>query len=142
MDYGDKVCEEAMTWLSTPYVPRGYVKGVGADCGTLLHASYGTVFELAPMPTDYPVDWAAHSQRERYLEFIMPYVKECTKPKRGDFTLFHLAQAYSHAAIYLGDGNYIHAWGRKDAGCVLITPARVLYALTSADHPMKHFEPR
>lgn len=137
------ICDEAMTWLGTPYVPRAYVKGVGCDCGTLLHACYGGIYDLPPMPQDYPVDWAAHSDNERYLDFVMPFVKEEASPVRGGFSLFHLGKAYSHAAIYLGDNKFIHAWGRKGEGAVTITPARVILGLgrKSGNKP-KHFGPK
>ncbi len=137
----DTVIDEAMSWYGTPYVPRAKVKGVGCDCGTLLHACYGLIRDIPPMPTDYPVDWAAHRDDERYLDFVMPYVKAAPSPVRGGFTLFHLGQVYAHAAIYLGEGKYIHAWGRKGEGAVTITPARVLMMLGKT-FPPKHFEPK
>ncbi len=140
MEWQDIVCEEAMTWLGTPYVPKARVKGVGADCGTMLYACYCKIRDLPPMPMDYAVDWSAHKDDELYLDFIMPYVKQVMNAPRGGFTLFRLGLAYAHAAIKLDDKNYIHAWGRKGEGAVTITPARVLLAL-SKDFPAKHFEP-
>jgi cell wall-associated NlpC family hydrolase len=131
-----------MEWLNTPYVPRARVLGVGIDCGTLLYDCYDRVVgPLAPMPTNYAVDWAAHCDDEKYLDFIQPYVKEVPVVTRGGFTLYHLGLAYAHAAIYLGGGKYIHAWGRQGAGAVTITPERVLRHLNH-EHQPKHFEPK
>lgn len=142
VSWQDAVCDRALSWINTPYVPRARVNGVGADCGTFLYDCYEPQFgPFKPLPIDYAVDWAAHKDAERYLDFIMPYVKSCAVPVRGGFSLFHVGLAYSHAAIYLGGDRYIHAWGRKGAGAVMITPKRVMLAL-SRDFPVKHFEPK
>ena len=141
MEWRDRAVVEALTWLGTPYVPRARVKGVGCDCGGILYEIYNPYFgPFAPFPTDYPVDWACHSEEQRYLNFIMPYVHEVEMSGKGGFALFHLQKAYAHAAINLGDGRFLHAWGRTGAGQVTITPYRVLKAL-SKTHPPKHFEP-
>jgi NlpC/P60 family putative phage cell wall peptidase len=142
LNWADAVIAEAMSWYGTPYIPRARVKGVGCDCGTLLYAAYeGPFGPFPPFPTDYAVDWAAHSNDERYLDFVMPYVKEGNAPLRGGFSLFKLGLAFSHAAIFLGDDKYIHAWGRKGEGAVTITPARVLLHLAKQT-AVKHFEPK
>jgi cell wall-associated NlpC family hydrolase len=138
------VCEEAKTWEDTPYVPKGRVKGVGVDCGGILYQIYNPLFgPFATMPDDYPPDWSLHQKRERYLDFIMPYVDEVPNIVVGGFCLIHLGQAYSHAAIMLDDGNYIHAWGRLRQGRVTRTNPRLIHALArQGGRPLKYFQPK
>lgn len=133
---------EAETWLNTPYVPKARVKGVGTDCGGLIYEVYSPWFgPFAPFPTDYSADWSLHGvNSERYLEFIAPFVVAVGAPRKGGITLFHYGLRYAHAAIYNGEGKYIHAWGRLRAGSVSKTSARVMNSFAK-DHPPRHFDP-
>lgn len=136
-----EVCAEAETWLGTPYHPNARVKGTGVDCGGLLYQVYNPHFgPFPPFPQDTPNDWALHQARERYLDFIMPLVRETVHPKAGGFSVMKVALAFSHAAIYVGDHRYIHAWGRPRHGSVVKTPARVIDTL--AKHGIRHFYPK
>lgn len=131
-----------MTWLNTPYVPRANVKGVGVDCGMMLYEVYNPYFGPFKQPPDYSADWALHMPHEKYLDFIMPYVRECSIVHRGGFSLFHMGLNYAHAAIYLGNNEYIHAWGRLREGGVTISKARVLNNLAGrSGHAPRHFQP-
>jgi cell wall-associated NlpC family hydrolase len=117
----------------------GRVKGVGVDCGGLLYEIYGPHFgPFAPFPT-YAPDWACHKDDELYLDFIKPYVREVPIPIRGGIGLFHIGQAYAHAAIYVGENQFIHAWGRLRAGSVTKTPMRVMQSFCK-DHSPKYFD--
>lgn len=138
------ICDEARTWQGTPYVPKGKIKRVGVDCGGLLHALYGVYYSLPPMPDNYAPDWATHNDDEIYLDFIMPFVREVPRVLPGGFTLFHLGRAYSHAAMMLDDGNYIHSWGRLREGRVTITEPRVMKYLAKQNcsgFKPKHYDP-
>ena len=136
---------EAKTWEGTRYVPRGRVKGVGVDCGGLLYEVFNPWFgPFAAFPDDYPPDWALHGNEERYLDFIKPHVYEVPQVQPGGISLFHLGQAYAHAAIMLDNGNYIHAWGRMREGSVIQTPQlsmRRFGARYGHGFSVKHFEP-
>lgn len=141
MNWRDQVVNEALTWLGTPYVAKARVKGVGTDCGGFLYEVYNPIFgPFASMPTDYSPDWALHNDRERYLEFIMPYIREVETPLPGDMTLYKVGQAYSHAAIFLNDKQYIHAWGRTREGKVTLSSPRVMAHL--GKNGFKHFTPK
>lgn len=139
-----KIDAEARSWLDTPYVPHGRVKGVGVDCGHLLWAVYSTIAEGLPLPPEqYAPDWALHTTEEKYLDFIMPFVRQVPKVSPGGFSLYHVGRAYSHAAIFLSDGFYIHAWGRLRAGRVMKSHPRIMefYSMKSG-FPTQHFEPK
>jgi cell wall-associated NlpC family hydrolase len=143
MTWQEELEKNAREWLGTPYVPHARVKGAGVDCGGFLYDNYGPFFgPFAPYPTDYPVDWAAHSDDERYLDFIMPYVKQVPDARVGGFSVFKLGLAFGHAAIYISGDNYIHAWGRVGEGAVTITPARVMNYMARINGGVKHFYPK
>lgn len=137
------ICAEAETWLNTPYVPRALIKGVGVDCGGLLYKVYERFFgPFDPFPQDYSADWALHSNSERYLAFIMPYVRQVNLVPIGGFSLFHFGQNYAHGAIYVGNDYYIHAWGRQRQGRVVKQKRRALLGIGDTKaFPPKHYEP-
>lgn len=135
MSWRDAVCKDVETWLGTPYVPMGRVKKVGVDCGGLLYQVYQPYFgPFAPFPF-YAPDWSQHRDNELYLDFIKPYTYEITEPIKGGVGLFKMGQAFAHAALYMGDGTFIHAWGRKGSGSVTRTPLRVMRGLCKIHKP-------
>lgn len=143
-NWSEKLIKEARTWIGTPYVPRGRVKGVGADCGGILYELYNPEFgPFAPYP-EYPPDWAMHADTERYLDFIMPYVVQVPQARIGGFSLFHIGLAHAHAAILVDKNEYLHAWGRLRAGSVTTSKPRQIAALIRlyGGKPPKHFWPK
>lgn len=141
MSWREAVVAEAHTWIGTPYVAKGRIKGVGVDCGGLIYAIYEPHFgPFKPFPTDYTPDWCRHSDAERYLNFILPHVEEVSYPRLGGIAVFHVGNAYAHGAIYVGNNNYIHARGRNGVGCVMQTKSRALSVMSEIEP--KFFEPR
>lgn len=139
MAWREDVAAEAKTWIGTPYVPKGRVKHVGVDCGGLLYEVYNPHFgPFAPFPTDYSPDWCVHQNNELYLKFIDPYVHEVSEVRLGGFSLYHMGLNYAHAAIYIGNGKYVHSWGRQRAGGVTTSTSRILHALGKGK--VKHFD--
>lgn len=138
------IIAEAHTWLNTPYVPRGTVKGVGADCGGLLHGVYSKFNPaLPPFPQNYSADWALHGDKELYLDWIAPHATQINKIVPGGFSVFHFGTKYAHGAIYCGDDWYIHAWGRQREGRVTKQRTRALMHIgDTVAFPPKHFEPK
>jgi cell wall-associated NlpC family hydrolase len=144
-DWIDYVDTEARSWLNTPYVAGAHVKGVGADCGGIIYEIFNPVCgPFDPYP-HYPPDWGVHGGPERYLDFIMPHVRELAAPLPGCISMFHIGVHYAHAAILLKDGNYIHAWGRTRNGRVCLDPPRLLNYMAkqhSNGFAPKHFYPK
>lgn len=140
----EDVIRDALSWQNTPYVPKARVKGVGVDCGGLLYEVYNPYCgPFPPIPDDYPPDWANHSDRPRYLDFILPLCDEVKVAQPGDFSLIHLGKHYSHAAILLDNGRYIHAWGRLREGRVTQSAVRVIQHMAKGtNHPLLHFTPK
>ncbi len=116
------VLTEARTWIGTPYQHKSCVKGVGVDCGALLHAVYGQYRQLKPFPTSYAPDWTLHSDNEIYLDFIREYVIEVPTPVIGGIVLFKIGLCFGHGGIVSDGPGVIHAWGRTRFGFVQEKP--------------------
>lgn len=113
------VIDEARSWLGTPYDAKQCLKGVGVDCGTLLHTCYSRVLRLPPMPRDYAVDFATHNPEEIYLDFIAPFVEKVDRPIFGGLGTWQFGRAFGHGGVVTHEGSIIHAYGRTAAGKVL-----------------------
>jgi len=118
-NWRQSVVDECKTWLGTPYVHKGRVRGVGVDCGGLLYEVYGRFFgPLKPYPKDYPPDWTLHKENEIYLDFLEGYVFPVSKPAVGGITMWKFGRNFAHGTIYIGDNTWIHAFGRNGSGVV------------------------
>ena len=105
------IVHEAHTWLGTPYVSNGAVKGAGIDCGMLLVRVYvdvGLIPAFDPRP--YPTQWALHQSAELYLSLIQKFSHEIDgPPKPGDVALFKFGRCWAHGAIVVDWPRILHA---------------------------------
>jgi cell wall-associated NlpC family hydrolase len=101
---------EARTWISTPFVHQGDVRGVGVDCLMLIvrgAQAAGCLGDI-PDPRPYPRMWAARDGR--YLDSLAPHVvPQPGTPEPGDIALFRMGRAPCHAAIVIAWPLVIHA---------------------------------
>lgn len=115
-----RVVAEAKSWIGTPYVSNGAIKGKrgGTDCAMLLVAVYANVGfipkEFDPRP--YAPYWHVHQGEERYLGGILQFVSEVPgpldrAPLPGDVILFQIGKLFAHGAIITDWPNVIHAIG-------------------------------
>lgn len=106
-----RVVDEVITWLGTPFHHEARVKGAGVDCLMLLAEVYeraGVVEHVDP--PHYPPDWNWHHDIERYLEGLLRYAREIEGPPgAGDVALFKVARTFSHGAIVVEWPRVIHA---------------------------------
>lgn len=123
------VVQAAANWIGTPYHHMGRVRGVGADCITMLAGAFKDARIGLPdieVP-HYPPDWHLHRDAERYMEGLFHYcvevpgLKERT-PLPGDIVVFMFGRCYSHGAVVEEWPKLIHAYLRH--GC-----RRVVYTL-------------
>lgn len=115
-----KIVAEAQSWIGTPYVSNGMIKGKrgGTDCAMLLVGVYGNL-GLIPKefdPRPYPPYWHVHKSEERYLGAILAFVTEVAGPPiraplPGDVVLFQIGRLFAHGAIVTDWPNVIHAIG-------------------------------
>jgi NlpC/P60 family putative phage cell wall peptidase len=114
------IIDEARTWKGTPYQHKARIKGIGCDCGGIIYQIYTPLLgPFAPFPRDYAQDWAMHNEDTRYLDFIIPHVKQIPKAVPGGLALFKVGRSFSHAAICTEKKSFIHAWGRTQHGSVV-----------------------
>lgn len=101
-----RVVLEARTWLRTPYINHGRVKGAGVDCAQLLLAVYDAV-GLVPAPDvgRYAPDWHLHRSEEQYLGWVERYCVRVLEPRAGDVALFRFGRCVSHGGI-ISDGGW------------------------------------
>jgi len=112
---------EAESWLNTPYMLTGPIKGVGTNCARFLFA-VGKVVGVIPAgaePEWYAPQMAAHSSEEKLISNIVKYGGvEVFEPKPGDVIVFRTGKAYGHA------------------GLVIDYPTRIIHAL--APNPVSY----
>lgn len=107
-----RVVKIAYEWCGTPYQHSARIKGIGADCLTLLaevFAEAGLV-EKVEIPY-YPHDWHLHKTAERYMQGLLKYAKEIPdNPQPGDIVLWKFGHCFSHGAIVVEWPLVIHAY--------------------------------
>lgn len=105
------VVSEATSWVGTPYVHMGRIKGVGVDCAQLLIAVYSAA-EIVPDfdPGTYTQDWYLHRSEELYQGFLVAYCERTTDPQPGDIAAYRFGRTLSHAAIITEPGYMVHAY--------------------------------
>lgn len=105
----DKLNQIAATYIGTPHINGGQIKGVGLDCCTLMSAIYKEIGVDIPVATGYSADWFCR----RGCELIKPYLDEhfdkVEELQPGDLVSFSYGRAkFAHLAMYLGGGRLIH----------------------------------
>lgn len=114
-----KVRDAALSWVGTPYRHGQRVKGPqgGVDCATFLIGVFADAGLIEAFePGYYPPDWHLHVSDERYLQHVLQYADEAAPPwEVGDVLMFRgrVWPSAGHGAIYLGDGQVIHAIVRR-----------------------------
>jgi cell wall-associated NlpC family hydrolase len=111
-----KIVAEAKSWVGTPYVSNGCIKGRrgGTDCAMFIAATYAAV-GLVPKefdPRPYPAQWHVHRDEEKYMNYVLQFAKEIPgPPKPGDFAMFKIGRVYAHGSIVVAWPLIIHAVG-------------------------------
>lgn len=96
----DKIIQEALSWVGTPYHERANIKGAGVDCGQILIEVYGNVGIIDKFDTGYyPIDFAFHSNQDNYFKFVEQYAHKTDDPKNGDIVLYKFGRQISHSGI-------------------------------------------
>lgn len=123
-----QVVDEAVSWIGTPYIKNGRVKGVGADCATLLFCVYMNC-GLVPRedegifsdPEIVPIgqDWWCNLNEDKYLLRMMRYAHKVAqavgypslevKPGNLVLTKCRNSRHFNHGAIALKWPKIIHA---------------------------------
>jgi cell wall-associated NlpC family hydrolase len=114
----------ARSWLGTPYVKRGRVKGAGCDCATflgecLIEAGLQDASAVYAGLGVYHLDWHLHTEEERYMLRILRHAQKAmegvacksSKIEPGNLLLARVAGAkkYNHGGIVLQWPRIAHA---------------------------------
>ena len=113
-----QVLTEARSWIGTPYLHQGSVKGTGTDCLGLLRGVWRQVMGREPeVVPPYTEDWAEPGRQEVLLDAAGRWL--CRKPSGmvdvGDVLLFRMRQGSiaKHLGIQSEVGpaeRFIHAY--------------------------------
>ena len=106
---------EALSWIGTPFVNCGDIKGAGGavDCAMLLTRCAVDTGLLAPFdPRPYAPHWHVHQDRELFVEFLTDRLgaREVAAPRPGDVAVFRFHRTFSHGAVILNSTDMVHAW--------------------------------
>jgi cell wall-associated NlpC family hydrolase len=113
-----RLVEQAMTYLGTPY-RRGGTTRRGVDCSGLVGAVYGE------QGLDLP--------RTAAQQFAEGFAVAASDLRPGDLVFFRdtYKRGISHVGIYIGDGRFLHAAGRRH-GVIVSELSRTYYRIRYA----------
>lgn len=112
-----KLVEISKTYVGTPHINGGNVKGAGLDCCTLVTNIYKDMGWIdVSIPFFYSGDWYCQKEHREYvLAYLKEYCKKVDALQEGDIISYRWGRSdFAHLAIYLGDGRIIHC--AADAG--------------------------
>lgn len=101
----------ALSYVGTPHINGGNVKGAGLDCCTLMaHIIRDQYGKEIPIEFNYTGDWFCKADCE---EKLLPYLEEYFEPvqdlKEGDLISYKWGRSdYAHLSMYLGPNTVIH----------------------------------
>lgn len=123
MTLRDKIVEESLTWVNTPFRDEQGVKGAGVDCAYLPLRVCQAVGLISPdyKPAHYspqvmlnsPLQtnkWALrHETTTEYLETIHKFCVEISESEvqPGDFVLFKVGTSWAHGGIVIRYPDFI-----------------------------------
>jgi len=118
----DRIVKEIESWIGTPWIHGQALKGVGTDCVRFI-ISVAKESEWIPkdyIPPMYNQDWALHNEISILEQEIQKFAFRVEPPfEVGDILLFVYGKCASHAGIYVGNDEMVHAY--REAG-VIKTP--------------------
>ena len=104
------ICEEANTWLDTPYQHQAMVKGLdgAVDCamlvvGVALECGLITKEDITKVP-NYSREWHMHQDIAMLTELMESFgckKKKVTTIRPGDIVVFQLGRVASHLGIVM-----------------------------------------
>lgn len=120
----DRIVDETLSWLGTPYRHQASLKGVGCDCLGLVRGVWRALHGAEPEALPgYTPDWAEAGGREAMIEaanrHLVPLPAAEAAP--GDVLLFRWRETLpaKHAGILVAPDRFVHA---HDGAVVAIAP--------------------
>lgn len=108
-EIGNKIAEQAVTWLGTPHKNAQMVKGAGVDCALLPFACIRDCGLISGKPedfgiaTDYSCDWYLYRDGVDMIKSIEKFFTkvEDVDYHNGDLIVYQFGRAISHTAIII-----------------------------------------
>ena len=115
-----KIIEEAMSWVGTPYHLGSRLNGIGVDCATLiLQVMVNTGIFTDERLGQYGGDWWCHSSEEKYALAVLRHAKKVlegvcyrsTQVAPGNIILGRVTGStrLNHGAIVINYPMVVHA---------------------------------
>ena len=139
---------EAKTWLGTPFVAHGKMKGAGVDCVDLASLIYKAVgFEHPFAPVEYQVGNGASFDIQQMLDPLdaMPMITKLDAEAcrldpgligLGDFLVFYRGSGLPHSGIVMVWPNFLHVLRARGVMFSMITDSTYLNRLAAVYRPM------
>lgn len=104
----DKLIELAKTYIGTPHINGGDIKGAGLDCCTLVTNFYAELgYKKIPVSFGYSADWYCRRNcKEILLPYLEKYFDKVASLLPGDLVSYRWGySSYAHLSIYLATEN-------------------------------------
>ena len=119
----DDIVKEALSWCGTRWQHQTCCKGVATDCVGLAKGIYiNLTSKQIEAPSNYSATWHLFKSDEVMYQEAMRYCMDVgiDNMQEGDLFLFAFGKGPAHhVGIYIGEGNFVHAWA--DIGKVSIS---------------------
>ena len=107
--------DEALSWIGTPFVNCGDIKGPGGavDCAMLMTRCAVDTGLRAPFdPRPYAPQWHMHRDEELFVQFLTDQLgaQEIAKPRVGDIAVWQFGKTFSHGGIVINSAEVVHAY--------------------------------
>lgn len=117
---GERIAESARALLGTPYHDGGRLPGVGLDClGVVIaaHAANGVPVVDRPGATSGDLYSVLVAAIERHASEV---AADALEP--GDILLFRGRSIRQHCGVYVGGGDFVHAYSGGAVRQVMLEP--------------------
>lgn len=110
----EAVVAEALQWQGTRFHHNQSCKGHGCDCIGLIIGVFRELggFDPSYRPPAYSQQWHAHKNEEVLVQTALSvgFREKSGDALPGDMLVFKFGRVASHAGIYLGNDEFIHAY--------------------------------
>ncbi len=107
-----RVLDEALSWLGTPFHHLQRCKGAGVDCGQFLLGVYHNAGCIPHIETEYyPRDFHLHRNEEWYKTIVEQFAYVIhSLPLPADLVLYKVGRVFSHGGIVVEWPKIIHSY--------------------------------
>jgi cell wall-associated NlpC family hydrolase len=120
IDIRAAIVEEVESWIGTPYIKRGKIKGIGVDCGLLPYMVYKK-FNLVPdLDDNLPTledGWFCNTYDQRYARMVERYwrkliVTQARYEMKPEFLPGNLVLLKTYGSLVYNHAGIITDWPR------------------------------